>query len=134
MDINYKISVVVPVYNGVKYLCECLDSIVGQTFRDFEIVLINDGSKDKSIDICNEYASRHDNIHVFSQDNQGINQTKCSDTILQKFYKWLVILLQMVCHDVTGCLSRCYRGFVRGLLKLHGAFCNLQRGGKELTV
>ncbi len=89
MDINYKISVIVPVYNGEKYLCECLDSIVGQTFRDFEIVLINDGSKDKSIDICNEYASRHDNIHVFSQDNQGINQTRCNGVRHAKG-KWIV--------------------------------------------
>ena len=73
---QYSISVVIPVYNGEKYLRECIDSIFAQTFRDFEIVLVDDGSKDSSGRICDEYASEHDNIHVYHKSNEGINQTR----------------------------------------------------------
>ena len=73
---QYKISVVIPVYNGEKYLRECIASILAQTFRDFEIVLVDDGSKDSSGQICDEYASEHDNIHVYHKANEGINQTR----------------------------------------------------------
>lgn len=53
---NPKISVIVPVYNVEKYLRRCIDSILAQTFSDFELLLIDDGSKDRSGDICDEYA------------------------------------------------------------------------------
>lgn len=55
---NPKISVIVPVYNVEKYLRRCIDSILSQTFSDFELLLIDDGSKDKSGDICDEYVAR----------------------------------------------------------------------------
>ena len=51
---NPKISVIVPVYNVEKYLHRCVDSILAQTFKDFELLLIDDGSKDRSGDICDE--------------------------------------------------------------------------------
>ena len=73
---NYKISVVIPVYNGEKYLRECIDSILAQTFREFEIVLVDDGSTDSSRTICDEYAAKHDYIHVYHKQNEGINQTR----------------------------------------------------------
>lgn len=65
------VSVVIPVYNVEKYLKECLDSIVNQTLTDIEIICINDGSTDNSLDILEEYASRDGRIKVFSQENQG---------------------------------------------------------------
>ena len=52
-----KISIIVPVYNMEKYLRQCVDSILAQTFKDFELLLINDGSKDSSPKICDEYAA-----------------------------------------------------------------------------
>lgn len=73
---NYRISVVIPIYNGEKYLRECVDSILAQTFKDIEIVMVDDGSKDSSGAICDEYAEKHDNIHVFHKENEGINQTR----------------------------------------------------------
>ena len=73
---TYKISVVIPVYNGEKYLRECVDSVLAQTFKDVEIVIVDDGSKDSSGAICDEYAARHENIHVFHKPNEGINQTR----------------------------------------------------------
>lgn len=66
-----KISVIVPVYNVEKYLHECIDSILAQTFADFELILVNDGSQDNSGAICDEYASKDKRIIVIHQENQG---------------------------------------------------------------
>ena len=52
------ITVIIPVYNTEQYLTTCLDSLLQQTFQDFEVILIDDGSKDKTGEICDEYASR----------------------------------------------------------------------------
>ena len=75
-EIKYKISVVIPVYNGEKYLRECVDSILAQSFKDYEIVMVDDGSKDSSGTICDEYATKYDFIHVYHKANDGINQTR----------------------------------------------------------
>jgi len=66
-----QISVIVPVYNVEKYLHACLDSILAQTFTDFELILIDDGSPDSSGKICDEYAEKDNRIRVFHQENQG---------------------------------------------------------------
>ena len=66
-----EISVVVPVYNVEDYLGECLDSIVNQTFSDLEIICVNDGSKDNSLEILKEYAEKDDRIIVIDQENGG---------------------------------------------------------------
>jgi len=66
-----KISVIIPVYNTEKYLKECLESIINQTLTDIEIICINDGSTDNSLDILNSYANSDKRIKVFSQKNQG---------------------------------------------------------------
>lgn len=66
-----KISVIVPVYNAEKYLNRCIDSILQQTFSDFELILINDGSGDQSGDICDEYAKTDLRIKVIHQQNKG---------------------------------------------------------------
>lgn len=71
-----QISVIVPVYNGERYLHECLDSIVNQTFSDFELILLDDGSSDRSGQICNEYAGRDPRIRVIHKQNEGINATR----------------------------------------------------------
>lgn len=61
-----KISVIVPVYNAEPYLRRCVDSILSQTFSDFELLLVDDGSKDQSGAICDEYADRDARVRVFS--------------------------------------------------------------------
>lgn len=66
-----KISVVVPVYNVEDYLGECLDSIINQTFDDIEVICVNDGSSDRSLEILNEYAERDSRITVIDQENGG---------------------------------------------------------------
>lgn len=67
-----KISVIVPVYNVEKYLSRCIESILSQTFTDFELLLIDDGSTDRSGEMCDEYAKKDDRIRVFHKENGGV--------------------------------------------------------------
>lgn len=71
-----KISVIVPVYGGEKYLGECIESILCQTFKDFELLLLDDGSPDHSGDICDRYAQKEDRVRVIHKENEGINATR----------------------------------------------------------
>lgn len=71
-----KISVIVPVYNVEKYLRRCIDSILAQTFTDFELLLIDDGSKDKSGEICDEYAQKDSRVRVFHKENGGVSSAR----------------------------------------------------------
>lgn len=70
------ISVITPVYNTEKLLPRCLDSILGQTFQDFDLILVNDGSKDNSGKICEDYAARDSRIHVIHQNNSGVSAAR----------------------------------------------------------
>ena len=70
------LSVVVPVYNVSKYLEECLDSVIQQSFKDFEVLLINDGSTDGSLDLLEEVASRDSRVRVWSQFNCGAGSAR----------------------------------------------------------
>ena len=67
-----EISVIIPVYNMEKYLEDCLDSICNQSFRDIEIICVNDGSTDKSLDLLNDYSKRDSRIKIINQSNQGL--------------------------------------------------------------
>lgn len=67
-----KVSVIVPVYNVEQQLPRCLDSIVAQTLHEIEIICVNDGSPDRSIDVLNRYAARDARICVISQENRGL--------------------------------------------------------------
>lgn len=71
MKNNPQISIIVPVYNVEKYLEACLDSLLGQTFENIEILCINDGSADKSLAILRRYEKRHSRLRVFNQANAG---------------------------------------------------------------
>ena len=74
--VKHKISVIIPVYKAETFLRMCIDSILKQTFKDFEIILVNDGSPDHSGQICDEYAAQHQNIIVIHQENAGINKAR----------------------------------------------------------
>ena len=71
-----KISVIIPVYNAELYLKECLDSICNNTYIDLEIILLNDGSLDRSGKICDDYAQKDARIKVFHKKNQGVSATR----------------------------------------------------------
>lgn len=71
-----KISIIVPIYKAEKYLCKCIDSILAQTFTDFELLLIDDGSPDNSGKICDEYAEEDSRIRVFHKENGGVSSAR----------------------------------------------------------
>jgi glycosyltransferase involved in cell wall biosynthesis len=73
-----EVSVLIPVYNTEKFLPKCLDSVLSQTYSDLQIVLIDDGSKDASWEICQEYASRDARIEAWHQENKGVAATRNS--------------------------------------------------------
>lgn len=71
-----KVSVIVPVYKAEAYLHRCVDSILSQTFQDFEVLLIDDGSPDKSGEICDEYAKKDNRVRVFHKENGGVSSAR----------------------------------------------------------
>lgn len=73
---DLKVSVIIPVYNVENYLRRCLDSVIGQTHRNLEIILIDDGSKDKSGEICDEYTAKDDRIKCIHQKNCGVSRAR----------------------------------------------------------
>ena len=66
------VSVIIPVYNVSRYLPQCFDSVISQTYRNLEIIVIDDGSTDDSGNICDQYAEKDDRIHVIHTDNRGL--------------------------------------------------------------
>ena len=70
---NAKVSIIVPVYNVEKYLRKCLDSLINQTYKNLEIIVINDGSTDNSADICDEFAVKDSRVLVIHQKNSGVS-------------------------------------------------------------
>lgn len=70
---NLKVSIIVPVYNMEKYLGECLDSLINQTYSNIEIICVNDGSQDKSLTILEDYQKKDNRIIIINQKNQGVS-------------------------------------------------------------
>ena len=68
-----KISVIVPVYNAEDYLCECIESILSQSYTDFELILVDDGSTDSSSIICDEYSVKDKRVFTCHGDNKGVS-------------------------------------------------------------
>lgn len=73
---SVKISVLVPVYNVEKTLDRCMQSIFSQTFKDIEIIMVDDGSTDSSGEICDRYAREYDNVKVIHKENEGLGPTR----------------------------------------------------------
>lgn len=71
-----KYSFIVPVYNTEKFLKKCLDSLVNQTYKDFEIIVVNDGSTDKSSNIISKYQKKYKNIIVIDKENEGLSMAR----------------------------------------------------------
>ena len=69
-------SIIVPIFDSEKYLSRCIDSILCQTSPDFELILVDDGSKDKSADICKEYAKRDKRVRYVRQENAGVSAAR----------------------------------------------------------
>lgn len=93
-----QISVIVPVYNAEKYLRRCIDSILAQTFTDFELLLIDDGSKDQSGKICDEYADNDCRIKVFHKENAGVSSAR-NLGIEKSCAKWMIFIDSDDCFE-----------------------------------
>lgn len=79
-----EISIIVPVYNVEKYLCRCMESLLDQCISNYEIILIDDGSKDSSPQICDEYARKFDFIKVLHKENEGLGYARNSGISMAK--------------------------------------------------
>ena len=89
------ISVISPVYNTEKLLPRCLDSILSQSFQNFELILVNDGSKDNSGNLCEDYAAKDRRIHVIHQNNSGVSAARNAalDWVMEKSdSKWILFV------------------------------------------
>lgn len=73
---NLLVSIIIPIYNSEKYLHKCLDSVLNQSFRNFELILVNDGSKDNSAIICVDYEKRDNRIKVIHKQNEGVSKAR----------------------------------------------------------
>ena len=71
-----QVSIIIPMYNVEPYLRQCLDSVLGQTFKNFEVLLVNDGSSDSSGDICREYVEKDSRFHYFEKENGGLSDAR----------------------------------------------------------
>ena len=78
MNDDIVISIIVPIYNTEKYLNECVDSIINQTYKNIEIILVNDGSTDNCLKICDEYAKKDKRVKVIHKENGGLSSARNS--------------------------------------------------------
>ena len=69
MNKKIKLSIIIPVYNAAQFLDKCIQSILHQSLKDFELILVNDGSKDNSIEICQKYVTKDERIKLFDEEN-----------------------------------------------------------------
>lgn len=81
---DIKVSIIIPVYNVEEYLEECLDSAVNQTLKDIEIICVNDGSTDNSLDILKKYERKYKNITIINQENKGLSGARNSGLKIAK--------------------------------------------------
>ena len=120
-----KVSVIVPVYNSQKYLNECIESILVQTFEDFELVLVNDGSNDNSLEICQSYIDGSEKnksnrkIVLINKENGGVSEARNSgieaasgkylcfvdsdDTVKETYIEELLNEMLLYCTDASFC-------------------------------
>ena len=80
----FKLSIIVPIFNGEEYLHKCIDSILTQQYGEFELILIDDGSTDNSLSICNEYAEKDSRIVVYHKENEGLVAARKTGVSLAK--------------------------------------------------
>ena len=105
---NPSVSIIVPVYNARKTIARCIESIINQEFQDFELLLVNDGSKDDSGQICDSYAAQDKRIRVIHKDNSGVSDSRnmALDLAKGKYIQFL--------DSDDWITNRCYESFLQG--------------------
>ncbi|ETI67555.1 glycosyltransferase family 2 protein [Neobacillus vireti] len=137
---NPKISIIVPIYNVENYLRKCVDSILSQTFKDFELILVDDGSPDNCGIICDNYAESDQRIKVVHKENEGVSSARntgirmakgkyigfidSDDYIDNRMYEILYTSAELHSSDVVVC----------DLLKVHGDEVSVKKYKKEFSL
>lgn len=93
---NELVSIIVPVYNTEEYIRQCLDSILNQTYQNFECLLINDGSSDNSADICREFVAKDTRFRYFEKENGGVSSARNLGIERSGGGRTLLLLIQMI--------------------------------------
>lgn len=112
-----KVSIIVPVYNVGRYLSKCVNSLIKQTYSNIEIILVDDGSKDESVEICNEYKKNDSRIKVIHKQNNGVSAARNTgienatgeyicfvdgdDYVMEDYVEYLVNLLEKNNGDIS---------------------------------
>ena len=125
------VSIIVPVYNAEKYLHRCVDSVLNQVYKDFELILVDDGSNDSCPQICDEYALKDCRVKVIHQDNSGVSVARnhglkiCSgqfiafvdadDYIVPEMLQKMVSIIQCGSDIVISGFLCCYKQKVQGV-------------------
>ena len=114
-----KISIIIPIYNCEKFIADCINSVLKQTWRDYEIIIVNDGSTDMSGKICDEFAQKDNRITVIHQENHGVSHARNigllhvtgeavsfidgDDTLESEMYEILIQAMQEYNADISHC-------------------------------
>ena len=145
------VSVILPVYNGEKYLRECIDSVLANTYQNLEIILVDDGSSDNSGLICDEYAKKGKRIKVIHQENKGlvgarncglaassgtyISFIDADDMISPVFYEEMVAAMEAEHADVVACEYRHNReDVVPCITPKERNYISVQSFGEKLAI
>lgn len=118
---SYCISVIIPIFNAEKWLRECLDSVCGQTLREIEIICINDGSPDHSLDIVKEYSARDERIVIIDKKNEGVGAAR-NDGIKAATGKYVAFMDPDDKYPDEGTLELMYRAAMENHLPITGGF------------
>lgn len=132
MEKNDLISIIVPVFNVEKYLKKCVDSIMDQTYQNFEVILVNDGSTDQSLNICSEYAQKDTRVKVINKINGGLSDAR-NIGIENATGKYITFI------DSDDFIKRDYLEYLYYLIKKYNtkisicAYSVLMESGKEIN-
>lgn len=142
MNYEIAVSVIVPVYNVEKYLSRCIDSILNQTLKNIEIILIDDGSIDESLSICREYEQHNDNIMVFHQENMGLTAVRRKGLSLAKGEYTIFVdsddyILENTCEEMyTYCKENNLKLLIADYFLIKDNDCKIIKGflGNEFSI
>ena len=112
---NKTIDILIPVYNGAKYIKRCLDGIINQTYRNINVVILNDGSADNSLEILEEYEKKDERIRLYSKENEGFVSI-ARNYLLNKIESDYFIFV-----DVDDCVNQNYVSLLAEAIEKTGA-------------
>ena len=130
---NEKVSIIIPAYNVENYISDCLEGVVSQTYKNIEVLIINDGSTDNTLKICNKYKANDDRIKIINKKNEGVAEARndgikyskgmyiafidSDDMISKKYIQTLMYTINKYDGDIVSCDFKKTRGKYNGIDK-----------------